>query len=107
MRWLILSALATGCFYSPNVADCVNTCGPNSACPENLSCVEGFCRTPGATTTCPKYDAAVDAAPQMDAPMTPIDATCPYDADPDAGCILACVEPITPRPARATAESRS
>ena len=91
MRWLMLAALAAGCFYSPDIRDCVNTCSETQKCPDGLYCDQGFCRTPGANSMCPLPDAApgVDRPPQMDAP---VDAQGPFDADPDGGCGLACVE---------------
>ncbi len=51
---LILSstlALATGC-YQPSLVDCVTTCGSSQLCPDGLSCMNGFCRTEGASGSC-------------------------------------------------------
>jgi hypothetical protein len=39
----------SGC-YSPRVRDCVDTC--TTDCPEGLTCLDGYCRTPGATGSC-------------------------------------------------------
>jgi hypothetical protein len=86
MRWLLLLVLAAGCFYSPDIRDCANTCSATQLCPEGLTCESGFCRTAGATGSCPQPDAqpGVDGPAQGDAP---IDAQCPFDAG-DAGCSI-------------------
>src|SRR3569623_282947 len=72
---LVVAALAAGC-YSPRYKDCTISCASN-ACPSDLACVAGMCRTNGATEACSATgsDAGVDDG---DAPDdAPVDAV-PY-----------------------------
>jgi len=48
--WLWLGLL--GCDYRVSLHDCFVSCGAETACPSEMSCVAGFCRTPGATQSC-------------------------------------------------------
>jgi hypothetical protein len=43
-----------GCFYSPSVGDCTQTCGAGGACPAGLACdsTENRCRVAEATAPC-------------------------------------------------------
>ncbi|HEX3760554.1 MAG TPA: lectin-like protein [Kofleriaceae bacterium] len=55
MRVLILLAVVVAGCYDPAVHDCQFTC-PDNTCPDNLTCMAGVCRTPGASGACPCPD---------------------------------------------------
>jgi hypothetical protein len=50
----------SGCF-EPQVRDCVNRCEVSQLCPRGTSCVDGYCRTPGAPGSCAPVTDAGDA----------------------------------------------
>jgi hypothetical protein len=98
-RGILIAALMAGC-YQPQIADCVDTCASSGACPDGLDCRVGFCRTPGATSTCVASDAAAIDAPMIDAvaidaPM--IDAAVVVDA-PDATVVPDAASGCPPPP---------
>ena len=49
----LLFLLLAGCrIYDPKPLDCRITCSQDGACPVDTTCVEGFCRLPGALGAC-------------------------------------------------------
>ncbi len=54
MRWAIALGLLSAC-YSPQLAPCAVHCGPDSPCPDNLTCAaDKSCHEPGDTMICPQ-----------------------------------------------------
>lgn len=49
MRTLLAAVLALGACYSPDLPDCVVACQAADECGEGQTCIDGVCRTQGAT----------------------------------------------------------
>ena len=47
-----IAAAALASCYQPGLVDCADTCGTSGLCPDGLSCMNGYCRTAGATGAC-------------------------------------------------------
>lgn len=58
MRLAAVALAAAGCYPGVDNADCKITCGANAACPDNLTCVTGFCVAEGQVCTDPDLSAA-------------------------------------------------
>jgi hypothetical protein len=41
-----------GCSYRASYSDCLVSCATSNTCPTGQSCMAGYCRDPGATTSC-------------------------------------------------------
>jgi hypothetical protein len=96
VRLVLICVLAAGC-YTPQLADCADTCSHSQLCPDGLSCLDGFCRTDGAAGTCPARPGMVDAPlQQIDAPLA---GDAPVGCPPVPvvqGCTLAGPAPVEP-----------
>jgi alpha-tubulin suppressor-like RCC1 family protein len=59
---IVVAMLVVGCYSPPGAGNCEVQCAAGSeACPEGLTCHQGFCARPGETPTCGPTDAAADA----------------------------------------------
>ena len=80
------SAAAHSCFYAPTVPDCANSCAISGKCPSGTSCVDGYCRTRGATGACSCgwedftiSNVSIDALPAAAASAWEVAADTTYD----------------------------
>ncbi|MGE5181918.1 MAG: hypothetical protein ACM31C_07640 [Acidobacteriota bacterium] len=75
-RWVAFTALAVcaGCYHPASETSCAISCDPaGPACPGNLMCIAGLCRT-DPTDTCGAPP--IDAPAPTDGPMQVSDAAC-------------------------------
>lgn len=60
---VVVALLAAGCYRPASVQPCTVSCGTETPCPDELTCVEGRCAASGATCGPGDTDAMPDAPP--------------------------------------------
>jgi hypothetical protein len=91
-------AAAASC-YNPSLVDCATQCETSHICADGLTCTSGYCRTAGATGTCPGSGSTMIDAPAGSAcPPVPIGSGTPVctTATPATAVMPQCFTVCTP-----------